>query len=97
MKQSQRTSSPHSEWRLDVKVRDRRMLKKFLELRGESYASLATKVGCSKATIGHLVTGQTTSTRPVWAKAIEEKLDAPQGSLFVAKVSRVSQDTEQAA
>lgn len=82
-----------------MKVRDRRILADYMQFRRMSYAQLAAKVhdvtktpGPSKATIGHLVTGQTTSTRPEWARAIEEVLDAPSGSLFVAKVSRVSQD-----
>lgn len=81
-----------SPWRFEVKVKDRRILADYIQFRRLSYAQLATKVGCSKATIGHLVTGQTTSTRKEWAIAIEEALDAPAGSLFVAKVSRVSQD-----
>ena len=79
-------------WRFEVKVKDRRILADYLAFRRMSYAQLAAKVGCSKATIGHLMTGKTTSTRKEWARAIEEALDAPAGSLFVAKVSRVSQD-----
>lgn len=88
-----------SPWRFEVKVKDRRILADYIAFRGQSYATLARKVqeraktsGPSKATIGHLVTGVTTSTRPEWAAAIEEVLDAPRGSLFVASVSRVSQD-----
>lgn len=81
-----------SPWRFEVKVKDRRILADYMQFRRMSYAKLAAKVGCSKATIGHLVTGQTTSTRKEWARAIEEALDAPAGSLFVARVSRVSED-----
>lgn len=91
-----------SKWRFEVKVKDRRVLADYMHFRRESYASLARKVhercradlpqGPSKATIGHLVTGETTSTKPAWARAIEEILDAPAGSLFVPKVSRVSED-----
>lgn len=86
-------------WRFEVNVKDRRILADYLQFRRMSYAQLAQRVheitrtpGPSKATIGHLVTGQTTSTRKEWARAIEEALDAPAGSLFVAKVSRVSED-----
>ena len=82
-----------------MEVKDRLILGKFIRYAGLSYASLAEEVrkraktpGPSKATIGHLVTGVTTSTKPEWARAIEEILDAPRGSLFVPKVSRVSQD-----
>lgn len=83
-----------SQWRFEVKVVDRRILAHYIEFRGLSYKQLADKVGCSKATIGHLVSGHTTSTRKEWAIKIEEVLDAPRGSLFMAKVSRVSQDGE---
>lgn len=88
-----------SPWRFEVKVKDRRILADYIEFRRLSYAELAQKVhdkcktpGPSKATIGHLVSGHTTSTRKEWAVAIEEVLDAPVGSLFVPKVSRVSGD-----
>lgn len=88
-----------SPWRFEVKVKDRRILADYMSFRRVSYAELARRVhertrtpGPSKATIGHLVTGVTTSTRKEWAAAIEEVLDAPAGSLFVASVSRVSQD-----
>lgn len=88
-----------SPWRFEVKVKDRRILADYIAFRRMSYAELANRVhektrtpGPSKATIGHLVSGHTTSTRKEWAVAIEEVLDAPTGSLFVAKVSRVSED-----
>lgn len=82
-----------------MQVKDRRILADYLTFRRLSYAQLAKKVsekaktpGPSKATIGHLMTGVTSSTKKEWAIAIEEILDAPAGSLFVAKVSRVSED-----
>lgn len=88
-----------SPWRFEVKVKDRRILADYLQFRRMSYADLAQRVheitktpGPSKATIGHLVTGQTTGTRKEWAVAIEQALDAPAGSLFLARVSRVSED-----
>lgn len=89
-------------WRFEVKVKDRRILADYMHFRRMSYAALASKVhdkcrheipqGPSKATIGHLVTGVTTGTKPAWARAIEELLDAPAGSLFVPQVSPVSED-----
>ena len=84
-------------------------LGQYIHHRGESYASLAAKVTvmgvrakpkpirCSKATIGHLVTGEIKGTSPARAKLIEEALNAPVGSLFVYKVTRVSQDRSHAA
>jgi hypothetical protein len=76
----------------------------YIAHRGESYASLAAEVTrrgtkvkpvpvkCSKATIGHLVTGKVRGTSPKRAKLIEEALNAPVGSLFMYRVTRVSQD-----
>ena len=76
----------------------------YLGFRGESYASLAaevtrrgarekpTPVKCSKATIGHLATGEVRGTSPRRARLIEEALNAPVGSLFAYKVTRVAQD-----
>ena len=81
-----------SPWRFEVKVVDRRILEHYIQFRGLSYAQLALKVGCSKATIGHLVSGHVRTTRKEWAIAIERVLDAPRGSLFVPSVSRVSGD-----
>lgn len=75
-----------------MKVVDRRILAHYIKFRSLSYAQLADRVGCSKATIGHLVSGHVTKTRPEWAKAIEKALDAPTGSLFMPTVSPVSQD-----
>lgn len=88
-----------SPWRFEVRVVDRRILEHYIQFRGYSFAKLAEKVsekagtkGPSKATIGHLVSGHVRTTRKEWAKALESILDAPPGSLFVASVSRVSED-----
>lgn len=81
-----------SPWRFEVRVVDRRILEHYIKFRGYSYARLAREVGCSKATIGHLVSGHVKTTKGDWAKAIEKKLDAPMGSLFAPVVSRVSED-----
>lgn len=80
-----------------MKVVDRRILEHYIKYRGLSYAQLADKVGCSKATIGHLVSGHVKTTKKEWAKALERTLDAPPGSLFVPEVSRVSRDGRRAA
>lgn len=81
-----------SRWRFEVRVHDRRILAHFIKHRGLSYAQLADKVGCSKATIGHLVSGHVKVTRSEWAKAIEGALDAPAGSLFEPTAFRVSEN-----
>lgn len=74
-----------------MRVIDRRILEHYIKHRRMSYAKLALRVGCSKATIGHLVSGHVRTTRSEWAQAIEEALDAPTGSLFAPTVSRVSE------
>lgn len=80
-----------SPWRFEVRVIDRRILEHYIKHRKMSYAKLALRVGCSKATIGHLVSGHVQTTKSHWAHAIEEALDAPPGSLFAPVVSRVSE------
>jgi hypothetical protein len=93
-------SNNRTRWRFELKVKDRRILADYVSFRRMSLAQLALRVheknphikGPSKATIGHLLTGTTNGTKPEWARAIEEVLDAPAGSLFVPKVSRVSED-----
>lgn len=79
-------------WRFEVRVIDRRVLAHFIKHRRYSYAQLAERVGCSKATIGHLVSGHVKVTRREWAEAIERCLDAPEGSLFERVAYRVSEN-----
>lgn len=80
-------------WRLWVRLISRRVLVDYMKHRDETVRSLAQKVGCSRATIGHLRSGQRGTCRPATASAIERALNAPPGSLFVAEVSRLSQET----
>ncbi|WP_298511113.1 helix-turn-helix transcriptional regulator [uncultured Nocardioides sp.] len=82
----------YDRWRFEMRVIDRRVLAHFIKHRRLSYGQLAQKVGCSKATIGHLVSGHVKVTKQEWADAIERHLDAPSGSLFEPKVYRVSEN-----
>lgn len=79
-------------WRFEVRVTDHRVLAHFIKHRRLSYAELAVRVGCSKATIGHLATGHVKTTRRAWAEQIERCLDAPAGSLFEPVAFRVSEN-----
>lgn len=54
--------------------------------------SLLTGERCSFQVIGHLRSGERNTCRPQTAKAIEKALEAPPGSLFVPRVSRVVRD-----
>ncbi|WP_159622710.1 helix-turn-helix domain-containing protein [Ruania rhizosphaerae] len=80
------------ERRFDVRLISASALAQYMKYRDLSVRELADKVGCSRATIGHLRSGHRTYIRPDWAKAIEKCLDAPRGSLFVAEVSTVTRE-----
>lgn len=76
-----------------MRLIDASVLARYMEFRSETVRSLAGKVGCSPATIGHLRSGKRkTIDNEGWAKKIEELLNAPPGSLFVPEVSRVSEN-----
>lgn len=81
------------ERRFDVRLISAEALAQYMKYREMSVRDLAARVGCSRATIGHLRSGKRDFVRPAWAKAIEKALDAPRGSLFVAEVSTVTRET----
>lgn len=74
----------------ELKLISARALAQYMKYRGFTVRTLADRVGCSPATIGHLRSGARDHCRDAWAKKIEEVLDAPRGSLFIPKVSRVA-------
>lgn len=80
-----------------MKLISRQALTDYMKFRGETCKSLADKVGCHKSLIGHLRSGHRSSCSPETAAAIEKQLNAPPGSLFVARVSHVYQDERQPA
>lgn len=81
-----------TERRFDVRLISSTALAQYMKYRGLSVRDLAEKVGCSRATIGHLRSGERNYVRPEWAKKIEKALDAPAGSLFVPEVSTVTRE-----
>lgn len=82
-------------WRFELKLIDRMTLVRYMEFRDMSCKQLADRVGCSKATIGHLRSGHTKSIRDGdWAKAIERELNAPPGSLFEGHAFRVLENAK---
>jgi hypothetical protein len=80
------------EGRFWVKLISSQAFAQYMEHRGFTVRTLAAKVGCSPALIGHLRSGARNTCRPRTALTIERCLDAPPGSLFVPHVSRVTQD-----
>ena len=80
-----------------VKLISAEALVQYLAHRDFTVRSLARRVGCSPALIGHLRSGKRNTCRPETARAIERALNAPPGSLFVAQVSHVARDIRSAA
>ncbi len=87
-----RTRGP-IEGRFELHLISSEALAQYMRYRDLSVRDLADKVGCSHATIGHLRSGARSYASVKNAKAIEKALDAPAGSLFIAKVSRFAQET----
>lgn len=85
------------EGRFDVRLISAQAFADYLEFRSLTVRSLADRVGCSHSVIGHLRSGKRDTCKPTTAKAIEKALNAPPGSLFVGKVSRVQRETGRAA
>lgn len=81
-----------TERRFDVRLISADALAQYMKFRELSVRELAEKVGCSRATIGHLRSGHRAHVRPEWARSIERSLDAPAGSLFVPELSSVTRE-----
>ncbi|WP_343993079.1 hypothetical protein [Terrabacter terrae] len=97
-----------NEVRFDVECISHLALAQYMNHRDMTVRSLAAavrdrlkrrtpRISCSPATIGHLRSGARKNCRPEIAKAIEEALGAPAGSLFVPKLSTVSTVSRRAA
>lgn len=87
------------ERRLDVRLISRQAFADYLRYRGVSVRQLADLIGnpSARSTIGHLLSGERETCKPATARKIEKALNAPPGSLFVAKVSTVQRETGRAA
>lgn len=79
--------------KIHYKIRDRAALVDLMDFRDVTVRDLATKVKCSRATIGHLRTGKREFVRREWAKSIEDALHAPRGSLFYPVLATVHHNT----
>lgn len=84
MKQGQR-------WRLEMRLKDRRVLAEFMAYKHLTVRELAARTGISRSLIGHLRSGHRNTCKAEAARLIEEKLGAPPGLLFEPRASRVSQ------
>lgn len=84
--------------RLWVQLISAQALNQYMEFRKETNRSLATKTGpgVGREIIGHLRSGKRRTCSPKTARAIEEALNAPPGSLFVPRVTTAQSATRQA-
>lgn len=90
---------PADGWRLQMKrAVPPSVLKRYAKHHGYSVRTLAAEVShrthepCSRASIGHLLSGERNVIGDNKARAIEEILDVPRGTLFVPALSRVARD-----
>ena len=79
-------------WRLDMRLKDRRMLQQYMDYKRMRIRELARAARVSRATIGHLHSGARNTCKPETARAIEEALGAPTGLLFEASSSTVQRE-----
>jgi transcriptional regulator with XRE-family HTH domain len=81
-----------TEWRLDMRLKSPEMLRQYMEYKHLRIRELAKAAGVSRATIGHLHSGERSTARPATARAIEGALGCPPGLLFEAISSKVSRE-----
>lgn len=82
-----------TEWRLDMRLKDRTMLRQYMEFKHLNVRQLAQAAGVSRATVGHLHSGaRGGGCSPDTARRIEEALGCPPGLLFEARASKVSRE-----
>jgi hypothetical protein len=83
-----------TEWRLDVRLKDRRLLAQYIGPTGLDISGrqLARRAGLGQAIVGHLISGRRTTCSKRTAAAIERALGCPTGLLFVESVSAVRPD-----
>lgn len=80
------------EWRLDMRLRDPRMLRQYMAYKDMTIRQVADAAGVSRSTIGHLLTGERKSAKPENARKIEAALGCPPGLLFDALASNVQRE-----
>jgi hypothetical protein len=73
-----------------VQLMSHAALATWMEFRGETCATLASKTGMTRSAVGHLRSGFRTYCAPDNARKIEKALNVPPGSLFVPHVITVT-------
>lgn len=86
------------EWRLDMRLKNRTMLRQYMEYKHMSVRDLAKAAGLSHSTVGHLRKGtRGGACSPDTARRVEDALGCPPGLLFEARASNVSRETGRSA
>ena len=73
------------------------VLRQYMKFRGLNLRELGERSGNSKSLIGHLTTGERSSTSPDRARRICRALDVPVEVLFVPEVTTVQRDARRTA
>lgn len=84
-------------WRLNVKLKSRRLLADYTKHMQWSGRRLAREAGLGHAIVLHLLSGERTNCSPETARKIEEALGCPSGLLFEVSASSVSRSNGHAA
>lgn len=90
----------YDDGRVWVRLISRQALNQYMAFRNETNRSLSARTGAAHVghgIIGHLRSGKRSTCSPRTARAIEEALNAPPGSLFVLSVPTGSQATSRVA
>lgn len=76
-----------------MRLKDRTMLRQYMEYKHMNIRQLALASGVKRATIGHLHSGaRNGACSPTTARLIEGALGCPPGLLFEARASKVSRE-----
>ncbi|MGG5257499.1 helix-turn-helix transcriptional regulator [Phycicoccus avicenniae] len=75
-----------------MRLKDRLMLRQYMDYKRMKIRELAKAAGVSRATIGHLHSGKRNTCSPATARRVEEALGAPPGLLFVVTSSTVQRE-----
>lgn len=77
-----------------MKLRDHKLLVRYMEARDMSQARLGRYAECSRQFIHMLASGEKNTCTPAVARRIEEALDVLEGTLFEPKESPVARQGE---
>lgn len=75
-----------------MRLKSPEVLRQYMEYKRLTVRELAAAAKVSRATVGHLRSGERNTAKPATARAIEEALGCPPGLLFEARTSSVARE-----